>query len=267
MSKQSIQLSSRFRATDSISSADYILRYTTPLRVEGKRWRLVQAIIPNTMYIITSANQIINITDNLGAARSTTATVGAATTIPIGVYNPTDLCTAVATALTAVCAAFTAEVWTSGYTDLSMKALFSSTGAASVIRFLTGANAGANNNIWRILGFTSANGFAAVDALQGTTPAQLVNVATPLCFNITVSINGHDEQRAVFDNGQQRATFILPNTAGNGELMLLVNNELQHCEMDINDDIINEIHVRLWGDAGETLDLLGADWSLLISQM
>ena len=220
---------------------------------------MVQAIIPNVSYVITTNNQTVNVTDAGNAGNPVSAN------IPVGIYTPTALCTAVAAAATTACVA-TGHVWTGTFTPLTLKATFTST-AAGTILFATGAAAGPKNNLWRLLGMTTDNGLAAADCPTGTTGACLVNVAQPLCYNVSIFFQNSTLAEVIFDNSTTRATFMLPNSEGIGELMVLTGEEIAHCEFSFSDAIIDGVTVRLFDDMGNDLDLLGAEWSLLFKQL
>lgn len=261
-SHQLIQVASKDRSSSSNSSSDFTILYGSGIRPTGTMWSLVGAVMPNTFYQINATNNVFEIREGAPLANVTV-------TIPVGMYTAATLCAALNTAINAASAGWAA--WVVTYTASTMRLTFDSTKEGYVIcTTLAGAAVTATNNLWKILGMTNSSGTGPIDStnvIANYTAPYLVNLAIPLNFNIIMTVNGAEKQSVMINNSQQRATFVLPNYAGPGEIVTLSYEQLQHCVIHVGGNPITSISLRIYDDFGTTVDLHGAEWTLLFSQM
>lgn len=214
--------------------------------------KLEYFIMYNTMYNISTLNQNLDF-----SVSSTTYTA----TVPVGFYNASTFATALQTALNA--ALSNTFVVTYNTTTLT----FTIAGASSFdLLFKSGPSAGANNTIWQVMGFASANGTASADSGAGMTVTsnQVVNFSLPLSFYINFpQLSG---QFMTSDKSQM--SLYIPNTAvsGGGIVEFYANESFQQIiNLPPNTAVLQSLNIEFQGPNASSVDLNGSEYEMLFS--
>lgn len=230
-----------------INSADRIAGTSTDFNVplhfplqDIKGVKLLSASIPNTIYNVTSSNNTIYWTR--GIARSATITAGA--------YDVNTLISEIETSLQTV---DPAQTYTVTYDQTLMKITI----ACDAAIVLTCTNT--TNAIWEVVGFNtdsntaSANSHLADNVVRLDFPAYLAIRINELLNPGTISTTGY------------RCNFVVSLAENSSTVETFnVGSDYLINQNYTSNNFINTLNISLRKPTGETIDLNGADWAMLL---
>lgn len=242
------------------NSANYTITYNPTFMPASGTWKLSKVEIPNVFYTINADNHHIEMFENALVKD---------VDIPQGVYSAAGFAAVLTAALTVATGGF--AVWTATYSTATRRYTIGST-LAGTLRFLTGANAGVNNNIWHILGMSNALGTAALDVACNPAYTGLACVDFEVPFDLTIRLNINNQFINRIRFGTGFVTFSLP---------LLVAPEERICfgPDDLGDTVfrvptngdrvtpITTIAVQLLDENLRQVELYGANWDMEFEQL
>lgn len=212
----------------------------------NKRMKLVNFVIPNTIYNITTNNYNIPFFED-STSKNTQLTPG--------YYTASTLATHISTQMTSTSSGY--ATFTASYSSTTMKITISSTQNFG-LEFESGTNA--STSLWRELGYTQT------DTSTGTTShvaSNCINLAIPYTIYIQVDILGSNN--IVESNGNE-STFIVPITNGNSTLINYreKDNFLQEAQLNTGINLINKIRIRLEDRNRNLIEINNSDWEMLL---
>jgi hypothetical protein len=215
------------------TATDFQIQLRRPLR--AKEVALLQANIPNTVYNVSSSNNLIRFND--GSARIAT--------VAPGIYTAFSLKGAVETAFVA---SGTSLTFTFTYVPSTLKVTIAATGPFS-LSFLDTTNSMAN-----ILGFEDSN-TASAASHSGT---KVVNLITP---PLLLTLDFADTN--VYCTSEFSGTFVIPVNAEGGYLMQFQQSDFAQ-KTEVSQTDIQNFRVRLTTTNNAPVDLNGSEWNFLL---
>jgi len=214
--------------------------YINPALESFKKVELYNISMPNTIYNITSVNNLIYFSEG------STALVA---TITPGAYNSTSILTAISTAMTS--SSTSSYTYTATFNQNTFMITITSTGSFT-LTFSTNTT----NSAGYILGFTTNT-----SAGTSQTGNQVIQLNQPLFYYITIS---QFPICVKSTNSIDMATFVFSSTANAGNIETY--NVLQrYCEIFTYDNQnIKEIDVKLSLPNNQVPNLNGGDWIMIL---
>ena len=242
--KKLIHIRSKDRSSSSTLSTDFTFLYPLkPYETNGATVyiKLLYALIPNTIYNVTSSNNAINWND--GTATMTT-------TIIAGSYTTLGMITALATKMTS---------------DSSTNGALTVTGAVSDTTFFTTLSAGGNftlnmasasTTIGAVIGFSMAATLSGASTYTGTTVPNLY-LPESIFLNILSSGNTYN-----LSTNNSQFQFIIPIPVNAGAFIEF--KESTYFQQGYKTaDVFQNLHVLLC-QGTNPISLNGADWEFLL---
>lgn len=214
--------------------------------IEGlKKYSLLYANIPNTLYNIDSTNNLIYF--NRGGAL--------VATLAFGAYNITDLIAEISTEMSAADAI---QTYTATYDSLSFGLTITGTANFS----LTLSNS--LNATWYICGFVAANA-------TGINTASALSHAADNCIRLDfpselfLTINEFGEANVASDAGT-RGTFLIPLTVNSSfDEIFTLYTRFNTDRTYSYSNTLTTLTIKLTKSNGELIDLNGSDWSFCLA--
>ena len=233
-----VVVNSHERLSSSASSTDFeVILYSTLSNVSKIQLNWIQ--IPNSIYNISSSNNIVTFTEN--------ATLKTAT-IPVSAYNSDELATELASILTTASGGY--NTYTVTYNTETYMFTFSATNAFML-------NCSKAKFPYHELGFSNSDTSSATSI----TSSYIVSLEQP--NELIVSIHETDSLLITGDT-QFGATFIIPNKAFLGEVLTFVSNVPMYMVLSEHTTITN-LCIGLKDRYRNTIGLNGADWSMSLT--
>lgn len=228
-----------------VNSADRVTGTATNFRVllkdpikSAKSVELLQALIPNTAYNITTDNNVINFND--GAAKSAT--------IPVGGYSAASLATQIASSLTTASGVIT---FSCSFSTTTFKFTISGTAAFTLSFSL--------NPIATTLGFARTNLSAASTYTAPNTPALITDY-----YHIEIA----EINSVITTTAGESSTFIVPANTNAGDVInFQTNNSYPQKIVFSFSQSFQMFTLRLlrkFNSSYSPVDLNGSNWSFLL---
>lgn len=225
------------------TSTNFVISFGSAQNAGGLK--LVSAQIPNTIYNITSDNNILDFDDGGGAITAT---------VPVGSYTITNLLSTLKTLMDAASAPQNALVFTLTLSNITHFVTIAATGNFSLL-FATGANVA--NTIRQQIGFAGTD-VAGSATYTGTL---VPRVSEPFYLQIRIT----ELRDGVVDTGANDSDFNIPINVNSGEIIAYNENSgyLQQRLFRGKPLTFTTMTVILIVDGTET-DLNGAEWSFVM---
>ena len=236
-----------------VSSADRVTGNSNDFRINlkepitnVKKISLISCYIPNSTYNIRlGVNDTINFRES-GAIADEVAT------LTPGAYNSTTLAIEIATQLTAE----STNTWTytCGYSGTSMKFTISAGGVHQfALNFANGTN-----QAYRQMGFTNANTSTATTQ----TSINVIDLGYPKLVFINISELNNRTHSTVT---HAMSTFALNvNSISSYYIQFSENIDYYYVTLNSPSIIIPTLTISLRDEAGKSIDLNGAEWTLTL---
>jgi hypothetical protein len=223
------------------TSSDFAIQLPA-LVSKATRVSLLAALVPNTVYNITSSNNVIPITIS-GTTYNATLTAGK--------YSAGNLATEMQTKMSAAVAATGATFAVS----ISVSSFLCTITCSTTCTI----NFGSSSSPWAVLGFPNASTGAGT-TFTGTRAVQL-NRPAAVFINVR---DWNQSSLAVTGTGSSRPTFIVPmsNDPGNVSTYSTQNDFRQ--TVDLPGLTFGTLRIAVTDNDNNTIELNGGEWSCLL---
>lgn len=247
MTTSFVYITSKNRESDSTSASDFIIRFNPALKVPSKKLELVTAIVPQSIYNVTTSNQLVDFTWN-GVKQ---------VTLTVGYYNATQLAAQLQTQMNTVAGG---PAFTVAFDSKTQYYTIAEPAANVTMLFSTGAAAGTANNNWKLFGFVSSTGLAAVDsaAALSVTSNAATQLYQPDMMMVEFEVDGCPLMESRINANPQRSTsLVIPLLDEYASLNPIYSPEFPYT-LHLKEEFIKELRVRLTDDTGTTLAINNA---------
>lgn len=210
-------------------------------KLDAGRYRVYSLILPFYDYHVSSTNNQVYYTDSGGAQVAT---------IPEGYYSGTTL----ASALKTIMDAESGPVYTVAYGESSKKLTF--TPASGNLHFTFGTNT--SNSAARLLGFDASDGSAAASQ-TGDNPVQLRRAEY-----LRLDLSGRTDINVITGKNRYFSTLIPIDT--HESTVYLYGASVPAQFVEIGEDNIDEMKIRLEYPDGTLVNLRGYDFSIVLER-
>lgn len=227
------------------TSGDYAIQWSNSYQLNKRKVKIKSIKITNSSFTINANNRNLDFFENAIAKTAQ---------LTIGFYNAIDLATNIQTAINIASGGF--NVYVVGY-DANTGLMTFTAGNNFSLQFLTGANVGTYNNLWKLLGFTNALGSAPIDTTLGltTSSVKIVSIYTNDFFKLSIAFNTNDNVQNCSEmiGDTTKVTAILPFIAPAISTTIMKEEDIG-ITFTSNVDDLKIVYIKIMDDFNRVID-------------